>query len=76
MSDLRGRASRDLNRAGFDNPQRRRWTRHGSTKHLFHDDKVEAAVCYTLDEQGDRMAWYANDSYLKNEPRTKEPRTK
>jgi hypothetical protein len=63
MSDLKGRASRDLNRAGFDSAERKRWTRHGSTKHLFRADEVEAKVSYTLDGQGERMAWY-------EEPRT------
>jgi REP element-mobilizing transposase RayT len=65
MSDLKARASRDLTRAGFDGVERRRWTRHGSTKHLFTDDQVEAKIRYTLDAQGERMAWYAQ------EPRTK-----
>ncbi len=64
MSDLKGRASRDLALAGFDDAKRRRWTRHGSTRHLFHEEEVEAAIRYTLDEQGERMAWY-------EEPRTK-----
>lgn len=64
MSDLKGRASKNLTLAGFDNAERKRWTRHGSTKHLFHDEHVEAKIRYTLDEQGERMAWYA-------EPRTK-----
>lgn len=63
MSDLKGRASRELTRAGFGGPDRRRWTRHGSTRHLFREDEVAAAVRYTLDEQGDRMACY-------EEPRT------
>jgi REP element-mobilizing transposase RayT len=65
MSDLKGRASRQLTLAGFDDAQRRRWTRHGSTRHLFREEEVEAAVRYTLDEQGGRAAWYAK------EPRTK-----
>jgi REP element-mobilizing transposase RayT len=65
MSDLKGRASRDLTLAGFDDAARRRWTRHGSTQHLFREDEVEAKIRYTLDEQGERMAWYAK------EPRTK-----
>lgn len=64
MSDLKARASRELNRAGFDNAERKRWTRHGSTKHLFRPDEVAAKVRYTLDEQGERMAWHAD------EPRT------
>ncbi len=64
MSDMKARASRDLTVAGFDNAERRRWTRHGSTRHLFHDEDVEAKIRYTLDEQGERMAWH-------EEPRTK-----
>jgi REP element-mobilizing transposase RayT len=65
MSDLKARASRELTAAGFDHVERRRWTRHGSTRHLFCEDEVEAKIHYTLDEQGERMAWYAQ------EPRTK-----
>lgn len=63
MSDMKGRASRDLTLAGFDNAERRRWTRHGSTRHLYREEDVEAKIRYTLDEQGERMAWY-------EEPRT------
>ena len=72
LSDFKGRASRDLTRAGFDNVDRKRWTRHGSTRHLFREGDVEAAITYTLDEQGDRMAWYADES--RKEP-PEEPRT-
>lgn len=54
MSDMKGRASRELTAAGFDNVNRRRWTRHGSTKHLFHEQEVEAKIRYTLEEQGTR----------------------
>jgi REP element-mobilizing transposase RayT len=61
MSELKARASRDLTSAGFDNAERRRWTRHGSTLHLFREEDVEAKTRYTLDEQGERMAWYAQD---------------
>ncbi len=70
MSDLKGRASRDLTLAGFDNATRRRWTRHGSTQHLhlFREEEVEAKIRYTLDAQGERMAWY--DWRTQQEPRT------
>ena len=64
-SELKGRASRDLTSAGFGDAERRRWTRDGSARHLFREEDVEAAIRYTLDEQGERMAWYAK------EPRTK-----
>jgi hypothetical protein len=69
MSDLKGRASRDLSQAGFGNADRRRWTRHGSTLHLFREEEVEAKICYTLDKQGERMACY--DGRTPKEPRTK-----
>jgi len=65
MSDLKARASRDLTLAGFGNGERRRWTRHGSTLHLYREEEVEAKVRYTLDGQGERMARYAK------EPRTR-----
>ncbi|MBX9679729.1 MAG: transposase [Gemmataceae bacterium] len=64
MSDMKARASRELTRAGFGDAERRRWSRHGSTRHLFRIADVEAAIRYSLDEQGERMAWYAK------EPRT------
>jgi REP element-mobilizing transposase RayT len=77
MSDLKARASRALNLAGFDSAERKRWARHGSTRHLFRDEEVEEKVHYTLDEQGERMAWYARHERAPWERRTplKEPRT-
>ena len=58
MSDMKARASRDLTLDGFDNVDRKRWTRHGSTKHLFHEDQLHAAIRYTLHAQGKPMATY------------------
>jgi REP element-mobilizing transposase RayT len=68
MSDLKARASRNLTRAGFDSAERRRWTRHGSTLHLFREVDVEMRIRYTLDGQGERMACY--DGRPKEEART------
>jgi REP element-mobilizing transposase RayT len=65
MSDLKARASRNLTMAGFGDAERKRWTRHGSTRHLFREEDVEAKIRYTLDEQGERMSWYSSQ-----EPRT------
>ena len=69
MSDLKARASRELNRLGTDNSVKR-WTRHGSTRHLFDEASVAAAVAYTLDEQGPPMATYDPRNPPSNEPRT------
>lgn len=75
MSDLKARASRDLNRANLDPPNRKRWTRHGSTLHLFTPAKVNEKIRYTIDQQGHKMAWYEkgnpNSKKPRNEPRTK-----
>ncbi len=74
MSDLKARASRDLNRAGFDAADRKRWTRHGSTLHLFESALVEEKVQYTIDKQGVMMEWYEAPgarAYSRDEPRTK-----
>ena len=69
MSDMKARASRDLNRAGLDPADRTRWTRHGSTRHLFDTVAVAEKIVYTLDEQGGRMAHY--DGREESDMRTK-----
>jgi hypothetical protein len=58
MSDMKARASRALTLAGFDNATRKRWTRHGSTLHLFNQAAVADKIDYTLHRQGTPMAFY------------------
>jgi REP element-mobilizing transposase RayT len=58
MSDIKARASRELTRAGFDDENRKRWTRHGSALHLFDAETVDEKIDYTLHRQGRPMAWY------------------
>lgn len=70
MSDMKARASRRLNLAGLDDRQRIRWTRHGSTRHLFRPDDVEAKIRYVLLEQGEPMAVYDPTGKVQSEPRT------
>jgi REP element-mobilizing transposase RayT len=72
MSDLKARASRELSRLRID-AHGRRWTRHGSTRYLFDEASVAAAVAYTLDEQGERMAVY--DPREMHTPGAREPLT-
>ncbi len=66
MHDLKSYASRGLNQAGFDGPERKRWARHGSTRWLGveRDENVAAAIRYILEEQGDPMAAYDSRSAL------------
>ena len=56
MNDLKSYASRCLNQRGLDEPARKRWARHGSTRWLWKPEHVSAAVRYAVDEQGEAMA--------------------
>lgn len=56
MSDMKSYASRCLNKLGYDQPSRKRWARHGSTRWLWKPENVAAAIRYTVDEQGQPMA--------------------
>jgi REP element-mobilizing transposase RayT len=58
MNDLKSYASRRLNQLGFDDRDRKRWARHGSTRWLWNRDSVLAALRYVVDGQGDPMAVY------------------
>jgi REP element-mobilizing transposase RayT len=55
MNDFKAYASRALNAAGFDSPDRKRWTRHGSTRHIDDPRHLAAAVNYVLNMQGEPM---------------------
>jgi REP element-mobilizing transposase RayT len=58
MNDLKSYASRLLNKLGFDEPDRKRWARHGSTRWLWSREQVSAALEYVIDKQGCPMAVY------------------
>ncbi len=56
MNDMKSYASRCLNRMGLDEPARKRWARHGSTRWLWKREDVSAAIRYVVDGQGEAMA--------------------
>jgi len=56
MNDLKSYASRCLNRLGLDDPARKRWARHGSTRWLFDEENVSDAIRYVVGQQGPPMA--------------------
>ena len=56
LNDFKSYASRGLNRLGRDGPDRKRWARHGSTRWLWKDQDVQAAIEYVVDGQGKPMA--------------------
>jgi len=58
MNAFKAYASRALNLADPRQKRRIRWTRHGSTLHLWSREKVDAAIRYVLEKQGEPMACY------------------
>lgn len=60
MNDFKAYASRKLNEVNFDDQNRKRWTRHGSTRYLWKPEEVEAAIRYVVYEQGEPMAAFEN----------------
>ena len=56
MSDFKAYASRRLNGMRLDEPKRKRWARHGSTRWLWKPQHVSAAMQYVIAEQGDAMS--------------------
>lgn len=63
MNDFKAYASRALNKAALDPPDRKRWTRHGSTKYVNDDAYLAAASNYVLNEQGTPMErWPDHDN--------------
>ncbi len=56
MNDLKAYASRCLNALGLDEPGRKRWARHGSTRWLWKQENVSPAIRYVVDQQGEGMA--------------------
>lgn len=61
MNDLKSYASRCLNRTGLDEPTRKRWARHGSTRWLWEPDSVSAAIDYVVEGQGEPMAVFRSE---------------
>lgn len=61
LNDCKAYASRALNQLGRDEPGRRRWARHGSTRWLWKDQDVREAIRYVVEEQGKPMAVFLGD---------------
>ena len=61
MNDFKAYASRRLNGTGLDDPHRKRWARHGSTRWLWKPQHVSAAIQYVIAEQGEAMSAFQSD---------------
>jgi len=61
MNAFKSYASRALNRLGIDEPDRKRWARHGSTLWLWKDEDAQEAIRYVVSGQGEPMEVYLTD---------------
>lgn len=66
MSTLKSYASRNLNKAKLDGDRVNRWARHGSTRYLWRNEEVEAAIQYVVYEQGLPMSVLVNKNQMSN----------
>ena len=58
MNAFKSYASRALNSIGLDGGSKTRWARHGSTRWLWNQDDLRAAVDYVSTGQGEQMAMF------------------
>lgn len=56
MNSIKAYASRRLNQLTEEEPDRKRWSRHGSTRWLRDREDIAAAIRYVVDGQGEAMA--------------------
>ena len=61
MRDFKKYASRALNDAGIDSKDRKRWTRHGSTRYLWKIEEVVDVINYVVYKQGEPMEVYLRE---------------
>jgi REP element-mobilizing transposase RayT len=62
MLAFKSYASRALNNGGIDPVERKRWTRHGSTRHLWTPDQVRRAILYVISGQGETLEVFFRES--------------
>ena len=61
LSDFKAYATRAFRRDKGEIQRRRYWTDHGSTRYLWNEASLRAAIEYVLNGQGARMASYPVD---------------
>jgi REP element-mobilizing transposase RayT len=62
MNDFKSYSSRALNLLEHQQPERTRWTRHGSTRWLWNAQDVRASIECVIEKQGAPMAVFTSAS--------------
>jgi REP element-mobilizing transposase RayT len=63
LSDFKAYSTRALRGVFQDSRRKSHWGRHGSTRYLWNEISVRAAVEYVLNGQGERMALYPDPDF-------------
>lgn len=58
VADFKAYSARAFRSQATDAPPRRYWAKHGSTRYLWNQASLKAAIEYVVDGQGARMACY------------------
>ena len=61
MNEFKAYASGALNQLTSEGPDRKRWSRHGSTRWLWKEEDVSHALRYVVEEEGNPMALFVSD---------------
>ncbi len=62
MRDFKAWTSRRLREAFGESTDRNRWTEHGSTRYLWHEEALREKIEYVVNGQGERMAYFEGSS--------------
>jgi REP element-mobilizing transposase RayT len=68
LSDFKAYATRALRRELPEVKRRRYWGHRGSTRYLWNEVSLRAAIDYVLDGQGEKMACYSEPAQLRAIP--------
>jgi hypothetical protein len=68
LSDFKAYVTRALRREFPDIQRRRYWAQHGSTRYLWNDVSMRAAISYVLKGQGEAMACYSGEPQNSRNP--------
>jgi len=58
MNALKAFATRRLNQFESNEKNRKRWSRHGSTRYIWDDEGLASTIDYVIRGQGKAMAYY------------------
>lgn len=68
LADFKAYCTRGFRRGSRENFRRHYWTHHGSTRYLWNETSLAAAIEYVVNGQGEKLACYYRNRSLLNKP--------